>query len=479
MNEKKGRVKNLITDTALFGLSNFGSKILVFLLTPLYTSILATEDFGVADLITTTIQFVYPILTLSISEATLRYSMKKGTSHELVLNNSLIFVVLSSIVLLLLQPLFALIDASFVQHWFIFVAYFFLFNLQGCFSNFIKGRGFTKLFALQGIIHTLSIVISNIILLVVLKMGLKGYLISIVVGYIIPIGLTFFGAKLYRYLFPVKIDKVLLKDMLTYSIPMIPTILSWAINTSMAKYIIIWLVGMGANGIYSVANKIPSLLTTIVNIFLQAWQLSAITNSEAQDEGIYYTKVYSVLNAICAIGSVVLMCLAKPLSALLFDEASFSAWQCIPMLTLSVVFSALSGFLAAAFRAHMKTKHLFISTSIGAIINIALSIVLINFFGVVGASIAVAVSFCIVWIVRAVATKRLIDMNMEWKRAITTYGLLFITAFAMIFNFDWVYILASITGCIVIALYFNEIKLILLLAYKVMRKTKNKGDTKW
>lgn len=286
MNDNKKRTKNLMTDTVLFGLSSFGSKILVFLLTPLYTRVLATEEFGIADLINTTIQFVYPILTLAISEATLRYAMKKEASPKKVLNNSLIFVFLSSLILLFLQPLFKLIDSSFAQYWLIFVAIFFMYNLQLCFSNFVKGIGLTKLFALQSIVYTLSIVVSNILLLVVFKTGLNGYLISMIIGHVIPIVLMFFGAKLYRYLFPVKIDKRLLKDMLAYSIPMIPTILSWTINTSIDKYIIIWSIGMGANGIYSVANKIPSLLTTVVNVFLQAWQLSAITYHEAQDEGI-------------------------------------------------------------------------------------------------------------------------------------------------------------------------------------------------
>ncbi len=478
MNDNKKRTKNLMTDTVLFGLSSFGSKILVFLLTPLYTRVLATEEFGIADLINTTIQFVYPILTLAISEATLRYAMKKEASPKKVLNNSLIFVFLSSLILLFLQPLFKLIDSSFAQYWLIFVAIFFMYNLQLCFSNFVKGIGLTKLFALQSIVYTLSIVVSNILLLVVFKTGLNGYLISMIIGHVIPIVLMFFGAKLYRYLFPVKIDKRLLKDMLAYSIPMIPTILSWTINTSIDKYIIIWSIGMGANGIYSVANKIPSLLTTVVNVFLQAWQLSAITYHEAQDEGMYYTKVYGILNAICAVGSVILMVLAKPLSAVLFDEAYFTAWQSMPMLTLSAIFSSLSGFLAAPFRAYMKTKHLFISTSMGAIVNIVLSAVLINFWGIIGASIATAVSFGIVWIVRAVATKKLVAMDMKWKRAIVTYGLLFITGLEITFHFILGCVFAFITGVIVIILYFREIKFVILWACQIMRKRKRNGETR-
>ena len=57
------KYKRLFKDTGLFAISNFASKILIFLLTPLYTSLLSTEEYGTADLINTTINLVYPILT--------------------------------------------------------------------------------------------------------------------------------------------------------------------------------------------------------------------------------------------------------------------------------------------------------------------------------------------------------------------------------------------------------------------------------
>ena len=59
------KYKTLFTDTAAFTISNFASKILVFLLLPLYTAILSTEEYGIADLITNTVNVVYPILTLN------------------------------------------------------------------------------------------------------------------------------------------------------------------------------------------------------------------------------------------------------------------------------------------------------------------------------------------------------------------------------------------------------------------------------
>ena len=69
------KYKRLFSDTILFAISKFGSKILTILLVPLYTSVLSTEDYGTADIIITTACILYPILTLSISDATLRFTL--------------------------------------------------------------------------------------------------------------------------------------------------------------------------------------------------------------------------------------------------------------------------------------------------------------------------------------------------------------------------------------------------------------------
>ncbi len=44
------RYKKLIKNTALITVGNFASKLLTFFLLPLYTAILTTAEYGVADL---------------------------------------------------------------------------------------------------------------------------------------------------------------------------------------------------------------------------------------------------------------------------------------------------------------------------------------------------------------------------------------------------------------------------------------------
>ena len=67
------RIKELLSNTMLFTIANMGSKILVFLMVPLYTAVLTTEEYGVSDMVLITAQMLFPLLTVMISEAVLRF----------------------------------------------------------------------------------------------------------------------------------------------------------------------------------------------------------------------------------------------------------------------------------------------------------------------------------------------------------------------------------------------------------------------
>lgn len=468
------KYRALAKDTGLFTISSFGSKILVFLLTPLYTSVLTTNDYGIADLITTTITFIYPVLTLAIADAALRYALDKSNNKNEVFSVSTVFTVLSVFILLLLKPAVILIDNSLSEYWEIFVLNYALFNIHNYFSNFVKGLQKTKLFALQGIIHTLTIIVCNILFLVVLKMKLEGYLLSIVIGYIVPILIMFFGAQLYSYLVPFRINKYLLVDMLKYSIPMVPTILAWAINTSIDKYMIIWMYGLGDSGVYSVAHKIPTIITTILTVFIQAWQISVISNHGSEDESHYYTVVYKGLDFVTVCGCLFVIILSKPLAALLFAKDFFAAWQYVPMLIISAMFSSHAGFLAAAYRASKKTTSLFVSVIVGSALNIFLNYVLLTRIGVLGAAIATAISFFGVWFVRIVFIQRIVKVEVKILHTVVTYSALFFSAILITLDVQY----AQLMSLVLLLLILTVNKDTISYFYKVIRQylTKRKGQ---
>lgn len=482
------KTKQLAVDTVLFGISTFGSKILVFLLTPLYTAVLSTEEYGVADLINTTVALIYPLLTLAISDATLRYALDKNSSKRAVIGNSILLTALSVLLLAALYPAVAVMNAEIAvqlkEYWIYFVLTYALYNVHLCFSNYVKGIGMTKLFAVQGIVHTLSVVAGNIWFLLVAKAGLRGYLLSVIIGYIVPILLMFVCAKLYKDLFPIKIDIPLFSKMLKYSIPMIPALLAWSINMYINKYMLIGMLddGLAQSGIFSVANKIPSMLTAVLSIFTQAWQLSAISNVNDADESEYYTKVYKAMHIVALVGSLVIIPLSKPLSALLFDKDYYAAWQHIPFLTLSAFFSCLCGFLASAFRAYEKTVQLFVSVVAGAVINVILNLVLIPTVGVIGASIATAASFFMTWVVRMVTIRSMVKVKIRLWQTIVTYTAVIAACVMISFDLSFAYPAFAIAFALTVLLNLADIRDIIVAAWgtfvKIIGSLKKAGNKK-
>ena len=69
--------KKLLSDSVIFGLGTFGSKLLVFLLMPFYTAWLSTEQYGTAELITTTANLLIPVACLGISNGVFRFAAEQ------------------------------------------------------------------------------------------------------------------------------------------------------------------------------------------------------------------------------------------------------------------------------------------------------------------------------------------------------------------------------------------------------------------
>ena len=64
------KYKKLISNTVIFAIGTFSSKVLVFLLMPLYTTVLSNEEYGVTDLLVQTGNLLLPLVSLGIVNAT-------------------------------------------------------------------------------------------------------------------------------------------------------------------------------------------------------------------------------------------------------------------------------------------------------------------------------------------------------------------------------------------------------------------------
>lgn len=458
MGQQKSKYGYLAKNTLLFTISSFGSKLLVFLLVPLYTSFLSTVDYGVADLITTTSTLFIYVFTINIADAVLRFVIDKKTNRESYLAYGIRILLIGSFLFALVVFTFWKLNIfSWQEYCYVYLFLnFFTVALYQILSNYLRAIDKVKDVAISGIINTIVTIGLNIFTLVFLKIGLTGYLVSMVLGSFVASMYCLVQIRFSPRILTNTCDKQNKRAMRNYSIPLIFNGMAWWVNNSIDKYFVTWILGASQNGIYAVSYKIPTILTVFHSIFSQAWNLSAIKEFDENDKDGFFAKTYTMYNAILVLLCSVLIIFNIPIAKILFAKDFFVAWKYSSVLLISIVFSSMSGFIGSIFTAVKDSRIFAISTVVSAVMNCTLNGLLIPRLGVMGAAIATAISFCIIWAIRLLCSRKYIKWHLNLKIDIIAYILLCIqTAVEHLENHC--YIVQFLILFVLIFLYRKEI----------------------
>ena len=201
--------------------------------------------------------------------------------------------------------------------------------------------------------------------------------------------------------------------MLTYCVPLIPTAVFWWIMGVSDRYLVKWFVGSDANGIYAVAYKMPTILTILATVFMDAWQLSAIAESgDRRAQARFYARVWDAFfSAVCLCAGGIIA-FSPLLIRLLAAESYYDAWRYIPILTLSMIAAAFSSFMGSIYVVTKKSTASLWTSLAGAAANIALDLFLIPRIGVQGAAAATFLGCLLVFLMRTVSVRRLLPFRL-------------------------------------------------------------------
>lgn len=467
------RSKYLFKNVGILTISNFASKILVFLLVPLYTSVLSTDDVGIYDLVISTIQLLFPILTLNIVDAVMRFLMDKSKTKEEVASIGLRYVIIS-----LLPVLLFLIIASRIEPLrsiYGFEVFIFLYYLFYCFNQymiqFAKGIEKVSAMGVAGVLGTVTMLVANIVLLLIIKAGLPGFFVANILGQAVPAMYLLLRTRLYSYICFGSINKKLQREMLVYCVPLIATAVGWWVNSASDKYVVSFICGVAANGILSVSYKIPAIINTLQSIFIQAWQISAVKEYGEKSSSEFYGRTFSALNIFMVVACSVLIILSKPIGHILYQKEFYIAWQYVPFLLIASVLNSASGFLGPILSAKKESKPMAMSAVYGASANVILNIVLVYFIGIQGATIATVISSFIIYWVRKKAVGDEIKIE-NYVIVLITWALLCGQAVLEIYTpFWWAEVLMMI---VMLVINWNGIKQILIMGKSMLHGRLNK-----
>lgn len=463
------KYKRLLSNTAIIGLGTIASKLIVFLLVPLYTACLTPAEYSAADIITQSANLLMPIMALGICETVFRYTLDKNLNRKCVLTTGFAIILFGALVILILFPLLNSIEYFDGNMWLI-VFYTFAANIHSLFAQYVRARGMTSLFAVQGIIGTAIVVLLNILFLVLFKMSVIGYVLSTIISDIVVSLLLFWLVRLDYAIRPKYFSYPLMRDMLAYSLPLIPTTIFWWIVNVSDRFMIKGMISDEVNGLYGVAFKIPTILILLSGMFIEAWQFSAVTerdNVSKRAHAAFFSNVFDSFQGLMFISAAGLIAFSKVISKIMFNEAYYTAWRYMPLLIMATVASSLVTFMGSVYLVDKKSVQSFITSAVGAGSNIVLNLIMIPTLGANGAALATLLSYLIVFVIRAVNTRRYIWFDIHENKLIANTVVLGIQTVFMIFELQGWLVIQIIGVFMIMVMNFMPI---LRGAMKVLRR---------
>lgn len=428
------KYKKLASNTIVFAIGGFGSKILAFLLTRLYTANLESGQFNTKEVLEMCANLLIPMVSFSIADAIIRYGLDKNYERESVFSNAVTVMLFGGAAFVLLSPLLCLYGD--IRR---YVPLLVFYVLCSCFrqlsTQFARARNFVRLYAADGIFCTLIFLLFNMVLVGWLKLGITGFMLSNICSDLISGMTVWWIAGHKRFLAKQYLDAELLSVMLRFALPLIPAAVLWLITGFSDRIFLRHLVSESDAGVYGAATKIPNLISMVSSIFYQAWNMSAIAENDSRDRSRFYTTVYEAYQAMLVLAAGAIIALDRPLSAILIktskDAAYERAYLYTPLLVIAVLLMCYDQFLSSIYTVTKHTKNSLWSSLAAAVLNLILNAVLIPKYGVHGAIIATLASYFVCYLIRIIDTRRFVPFRVQHGRFAVNLGILLVMCYAV------------------------------------------------
>ena len=447
------RSKSLIKNTLILGVGTIFSKCLVFVMIPFFSRWLSTQDYGTFALYTTYISLMIPLLTLACAEAVFRYLIDADEENKkkIVTAGNLIVTVGSVIGGIAVAIVWIVTGQNYLIP---FLCCLVAEVVNNYLQAFLRGIKRLDVYAISNVICMMLIAVFVTINVRFLDMGLAGMLYGYAMAYLVNDVYMAVWGKIWRYSDFHKLSKSCIKDIVKFSIPLIPNSVAWWIVNASDRLIISQQIGNVYNGIYAIANKMPQICTVMFSVFQVSWNQSASEAINDKDRDIYFSKVMN--NMIKMVISVCVCVLAVNFIVFdyIMDEKYYSAYYQVPILVAATVFTVISQYFGGIFIGLKNPEVNGGTTVVAAITNVIINLVAIRYFGLFAASASTLISFVLLCVIRWMYMRRKIRLKMSLSTV--TYVMIFLYFSTLVYINNKVFNRINVLVAAVVFLYTNR-----------------------
>ncbi|MCI8888348.1 MAG: lipopolysaccharide biosynthesis protein [Hungatella sp.] len=409
-------IKRLAKTTIVYFLGTVGTKLISFLLLPLYTSYLMPREYGRYDVNITYATLFASVCFLDIWTGIMKYMFEeKGEEGQLkfVYSGIAIFLTSSLVYAAALSCFEAVLGIEYPAG---VMAYGFFLCFQNLYGYLARAYGKNQLFICSGLISTACNALLNILLLAYFGWDYKALYLSYALGILIQCAILEWKLRLIPHFKKEYLDKESIRHLLRFSLPLCINSLCYWLLTGYNRIIIEKEVDAAANGYYAVASKFGGILILVSSCFSMAWQELAYRKYDKdKSTGQFYSYATSLYIKVLFEGFFVILPMVYLLFPYLVDPGYDAAKPMVPVNMLATLAGILFIFLGNIMSTYKKNNIVFLSTLAASIVNLMILHTLIPRFGAEAANIALLTGYVVSDMIRIYMIGREITYRLDWK----------------------------------------------------------------
>ena len=215
------------------------------------------------------------------------------------------------------------------------------------------------------------------------------------------------------------------RGMLAFGLPIVPASLAIWVFASSDRLVLAKLSTLDQVGIFAVAASVASILGLLNGAIGQAWSPHAfrVYVEQPAEAPAFYGRIMTYILVGFGLASVGITAFAPELLTVVATPQFYPAAVAVGPLALGFMASASVQITAVGISLTKQTKYLALFTWIAALLNLALNLLLVPRWGVMGSSWATAMTYLFLTVAYALATQRLWPVLYEKRRAISAIAL--------------------------------------------------------
>ncbi len=427
-------------------IAKISTQVVSFLLLPLYTALLTTEDYGRVDIYTSLAMLVVPFLTLQVEMALFRFFItdKEQAAQKEIVSSSYVIIAVMTMAIAVVYLIVSVVLQ--LPHRWLLLGYYFFQAMSAVLLQTCRAQGDNMGYGIASFISSALAVALNVLFVAEFRWRAEGILVASIFAHVASCVYMLYRTRVYRYLSITYVSVKRCKELLQYAVPLVfNQISSWVINYS-NRLIIVMQWGEGINGIFSVASKFSNITGTFFNVYNVAWTENVVRSMDDKDGSSYISKMFEFTFNVYLILITAIINLLPFVFGIMVNEAFHEAYLHVPILLIGMLFSGMAATLGSIYIAYKKTKEVSVTTALAGICNVALHLLLLRFCGLYAASISTMISFVLLFAYRWISIKNIINIQCGMRE---------IALQIVVLIYSWIAYAMGNTGSILFGLLLN------------------------